>query len=70
MGADSTRTFLIAWQGYYTEWIRQGWLAQAPSATPATDSTGVPILGELMRRWRSSGTDLERQFFSTRVPVR
>jgi hypothetical protein len=62
------RTFLLASQGYYTEWVRRGWLV-APRAT----RTFVPsdtALAEAIARWRVTQDTLEARFMATRVPVR
>ena len=66
--AGITRTFLLASQGYYTEWVRRGWLV-APRAT----RTFVPsdtALAEAIARWRVTQDTLEARFMATRVPVR
>ena len=65
---DSATTYLITWQGWYREWIRGQWLAE-----PARSAGWVPgdsaVLAAL-KRWRAQQADLERTFYSTRVPVR
>jgi len=66
--AGVARTFLLASQGYYTEWVRRGWLV-APRAT----RTFVPsdtALAEAIARWRVTQDTLEARFMATRVPVR
>jgi len=66
--AGVTRTFLLASQGYYTEWVRRGWLA-----APRAARTFVPsdtALAEAIARWRSTHDTLEARFMATRVPVR
>lgn len=68
LAADSSRTLFLAWQGYYTEWIRQKWLAQG-GAEPV-DPAAPPSIGDALRRWRTDGAALTRQFEATRVPVR
>ena len=67
-GTGVMRTFLLASQGYYTEWVRRGWLT-APRAT----RTFVPsdtALAEAIARWRVTQDTLEARFMATRVPVR
>ena len=62
------RTFLLASQGYYIEWVRRGWIAAARDT-----STFVPgdlALLKALSRWRTSQDTLEARFFATRVPVR
>lgn len=66
--AGRSRTFLLASQGYYIEWLRGSWMRteQLASTFVPTDEALVVTL----RRWRSEQTDLERRFAATRVPVR
>lgn len=61
------RTFFIVSQGYYTEWVRGSWIKTA-SGKDFTPSDGA-ILGAL-HRWRSEQPTLEREFYSTRIPVK
>ncbi len=66
--AAVARTFLLASQGYYTEWVRRGWLA-----APRAAHTFVPsdsALAEAIARWRVTQDTLEARFMATRVPVR
>lgn len=65
---DSVRTFFLGSQGYYTEWVRNGWLR-----APRAERTFVPsddALLEAIRRWRVTQDTLEARFMATRVPVR
>ena len=71
VGLDSAgvqRTFLLASQGYYVEWVRQGWIAAARDTTPFVP--GDASLLRALQRWREVQDTLERRFFATRVPVR
>jgi hypothetical protein len=71
VGADSAgvqRTFLLASQGYYVEWVRQGWITAARDTTPFRP--GDASLLRALERWRQVQDTLERRFFATRVPVR
>lgn len=61
------RTFLLAAEGYYTEWVRGEWLRNATQTEPF-DPDRMKI-GELLRDWRSAKDSLEAAFYSTRVPV-
>ena len=63
-----SRTFLLASQGYYTEWVRRGWLV-APRAT-RTFTPSDTALAEAIVRWRVTQDTLEARFMATRVPVR
>jgi hypothetical protein len=66
-GDGRARTFLLASQGYYTEWVRGGWIKSA-SGQPfrTTDQSLVAALNS----WRSERSTLERAFFSTRIATR
>lgn len=62
------RTFFLESQGYYSEWVRSGWLT-----APRTTSTFRPSdarLGDAIARWRVTQDTLEARFMATRVPVR
>ncbi|HEV8495819.1 MAG TPA: hypothetical protein VGQ56_03090 [Gemmatimonadaceae bacterium] len=64
----TTTTYLIAWQGWYREWVRGAWLA-APVRTVAwTPGDGAMLTA--LRRWQSHQVEMERAFYSTRIPVR
>lgn len=62
------RTFLVAAQGYYTEWIRPDWIRTAQ--TPQPFEPGDEALLEAITRWHAAKADFERSFYSTRIPVR
>lgn len=64
----AARTFFLASQGYYIEWIRQEWLARGQERMPFRP--GPDALVSTLRRWREMQADYERQFAATRVPVR
>lgn len=65
---DSTRTFVLASQGYYTEWIRRGWIAAGRRTTPFAPTDDA--LAEAVARYRRVKDTLEVRFAATRVPVR
>lgn len=65
---DSLRTFFLASQGYYTEWVRNGWLRAPRSNRTFTPSDGALL--EAIQRWRVTQDTLEARFMATRVPVR
>lgn len=65
---DSVRTFLLASQGYYSEWIRPGWVVAARDTTSFRPGDGSLL--QALRRWREVQDTLERRFFATRLPVR
>jgi hypothetical protein len=66
--SEGERTFLLASQGYYVEWVRRAWIAAARDT--ATFRPGDAALLRTIQRWRESKDTLERRFFATRVPVR
>ena len=63
-----TRTFLLGSQGYYTEWVRRGWITAPRSARTFVPSDTA--LAEAIARWRVTQDTLEARFMATRVPVR
>jgi len=68
MSGDSARTFFLGSQGYYTEWVRNGWLR-----SPRANRTFTPsdtALADAIQRWRVTQDTLEARFMATRVPVR
>jgi hypothetical protein len=59
-------SYMLAATGFYSEWIREAWLDGnadrfAPSERALTDA---------LARWRNLRTDMEEQFYATRLPVR
>jgi len=65
---EGQRTFFLAAQGYYTEWIRRDWLEP-----PATDTAFVPsttTLHAAMQRWQDVKPTFEAQFETSKIPVR
>jgi len=68
MSGDSARTFFLGSQGYYTEWVRNGWL-RAPRAN-RTFTPSDTALADAIQRWRVTQDTLEARFMATRVPVR
>jgi len=62
------RTFFLAAQGYYIEWVRRGWIVSARDTT--TFRPGDAALLRALERWRQVQDTLEQRFYATRVPVR
>ena len=62
------RSFLLASQGYYIEWVRRGWIATNRDTT--TFQPNDTALQHAILRWRQAQDSLEQRFFATRVPVR
>jgi len=65
---DSTRTFLLATEGYYTEWIRGSWIRQAVRPRPFVPSDSTLALA--VHRWTQVQPEFERRFATSRIPVR
>jgi hypothetical protein len=67
-GEDATRTYFLASQGYYIEWIRRDWIR---STEPSWDFRPSPrALDATFERWRETSADLEARFETSRIPVR
>ena len=66
--ADSSTTYLIAWQGWYREWIRGSWLAEPTRTAPWVP--GDSAVSIALTRWRAKKDGFERAFYSSRIPVR
>ncbi len=64
---DSLRTFLLASQGYYTEWVRGAWLKglRETSSFKPSDATLLAAL----KSWGSQKDSMEKQFYLSRIPV-
>ncbi len=65
--ASGTRTYLLASQGYYTEWVRGSWIKSA-SGKPFTPDDAALV--EAIRAWRAKQPAMERQFYSTQISAR
>jgi hypothetical protein len=61
-------TFLLGSQGYYTEWIRQGWIRNAADAGTFRPADGMLLAA--IDRWRTRREGFEEEFYNTRIPVR
>ena len=68
LAPGTARTFLLASQGYYVEWVRGAWLASATRTTPFVPSDDA--LHAALRRWRDVQPDFERRFYASKIPVR
>ncbi|HZD80077.1 MAG TPA: hypothetical protein VE646_08555 [Actinomycetota bacterium] len=62
------RTFMVASQGYYIEWIRRAWLRSAGADRDFEPSERA--VREAIARWASGRQELEARFAATRIPVR
>jgi hypothetical protein len=65
--AASHRTFLLATQGYYIEWVRGAWMTGQRDTTTFVPT--VQTLVNAMREWGAQRDSMERQFFLSRIPV-
>jgi hypothetical protein len=64
--SDSSRTFLVASSGYYTEWVRPRWIDGRTTNTAFDPGTKIQ---DVLRSWIAAKDSLERRFFTARVPV-
>lgn len=69
VGADGTqrRTWFLASQGYYSEWVRGSWI-KAASGKPFIASNETLV--DAIREWRHRQPEMERQFYSSRISAR
>jgi len=66
---DSVRTFLLATEGYYTEWIRGTWISQGQRASDRPFTASDSTLAEAVRHWRDIAPTFEAQFAHSRIPT-
>jgi hypothetical protein len=59
-------TYMLAATGFYSEWIREGGLAGNAEGFEPSDRA----LTDALARWRNLRTQMEEQFYATRIPVR
>jgi hypothetical protein len=65
---DSATTYLLAWQGWYSEWIRGAWLARPTRTTPFVPGDSAVLAA--LRSWRAQRPGFEAAFYASRIPVR
>ena len=65
--APGTRTYMLAAQGYYSEWVRGSWIKNASGKAFAPSDA---FLVEAIRDWRGKQTEMENRFYSTRIAAR
>lgn len=63
-----SRTFLLASQGYYIEWMRPNWLRNPRDTMPFVPSRETIVTAVSI--WRTAQDSLERHFHDSRLPVR
>ena len=66
--SGSERTWFLASQGYYTEWIRGSWIAGGRDTTPFSPTDGSLV--QAMHQWRLIQDSMETRFYASRIPVR
>lgn len=66
--ASGSRTFLLASQGYYTEWIRPHWIRAAVPPEPFVPSDSILMLA--LDRWKQVKARMETEFYNARIPTR
>jgi hypothetical protein len=66
--AQERDTYLIAWQGWYNEWLRGEWLANPTRTEPFVP--GDAAMMTALRRWINRKPTFERDFYASAIPVR
>lgn len=66
-GDTLDRTWFLASQGYYTEWVRGDWIRNA-SGKPFTATNETLV--DAIRGWRSKQSSMEERFYSQRISAR
>ncbi len=64
---SSSHTFMLASQGYYTEWMRSDWLKKSAAQSFVLNDAS---LAKAITTWRDKQQVFEAQFYSTQIPVR
>ncbi len=62
-----SRSYFLAAQGYYTEWIRGDWIRSNPVGR-AFEPSDETLLAAL-HKWEIEKTDFERRFYASKVPL-
>ncbi len=60
------QSFVLASQGYYSEWMRPDWLRRP---TQKRFEASDAALLQAMQHWRANSAELERTFYSTKIPT-
>ena len=66
-GNNAERTWFLASQGYYSEWVRGDWIKNATGKpfTPTND-----VLVDAIRGWRAKQKSMETAFYTQRIAAR
>ena len=63
----SPRSWLLASQGYYTEWIRGAWIKSATGKQFVPDDV---TLADAVASWHAKQKEMEKQFYNSRIAAR
>jgi hypothetical protein len=63
----ANRTWFVASQGYYTEWVRGTWIKNA-TGKPFTPSNAALV--DAIHAWQMKQTEMEKQFYTFRIATR
>lgn len=63
----SERSWLLASQGYYTEWVRGSWIKSA-SGKPFKPTNETLV--EAIQNWRVKQDEMQRTFYNTKIAAR
>lgn len=66
--AGESTTYLLAWQGWYREWIRGAWLAEPTRTEPFVPGDAAVLTA--LRRWTAQKETFEQAFHDSSIPVR
>lgn len=66
--ARVNRTFFLAAQGYYVEWMRAEWLEQPRTREPFAPSDERLLAA--LKSWAGQRDAFEQRFYSSKIPVR
>jgi len=62
-----TQSYLLAAQGYYTEWVREEWVQNKPEIQFALNGD---LIVQAQQEWQRVKSEFEAQFFESKIPVR
>jgi hypothetical protein len=60
--------YLVAWQGWYREWIRGNWITEPVRTAPFVPGDEAVVVA--LRRWMQLQSEYEKAFYSSRIAVR
>jgi hypothetical protein len=67
--AGEERSYFVAAQGWYSEWVRTSWIREAGNSGPRPFSPSRSTIDELLRSWEKQRETMEATFYTSRVPV-